>query len=241
MRGRAFRDKVRGEQNLVIIFGDRNPRRRRKGLGASSGGQLPGAKFICLGDYANSRGAADMGLYPDLLPGYAPCRRPDAARAGVGRFRSRRRRAEPFADGAGRTARATEGAVRSRVKSCGAATALIRSHYPRLCGRAGHVPDRDRAIADVVLPAANAYEKSGTFTNTCGDLQLMKKAARRGRRHERFRDDRAYRRPHGLRRAQAGAVRRRRSAPTWENRAARNRVKLTVTRFGWKRTDLEPR
>jgi len=31
-------------------------------------------------------------------------------------------------------------------------------------------------IADVVLPAANAYEKSGTFTNTCGDLQVLKKA-----------------------------------------------------------------
>ena len=32
------------------------------------------------------------------------------------------------------------------------------------------------SIADVVLPAANAYEKSGTFTNTAGDLQLVKKA-----------------------------------------------------------------
>jgi NADH-quinone oxidoreductase subunit G len=31
-------------------------------------------------------------------------------------------------------------------------------------------------VADVVLPAANAYEKSGTFTNTCGDLQFVKKA-----------------------------------------------------------------
>jgi NADH-quinone oxidoreductase subunit G len=31
-------------------------------------------------------------------------------------------------------------------------------------------------LAEVVLPAANAYEKSGTFTNTCGDLQLLKKA-----------------------------------------------------------------
>jgi NADH-quinone oxidoreductase subunit G len=31
-------------------------------------------------------------------------------------------------------------------------------------------------MADVVLPAANAYEKSGTFTNTCGDIQLVKKA-----------------------------------------------------------------
>ncbi len=34
------------------------------------------------------------------------------------------------------------------------------------------------ALADVVLPAANAYEKSGTFTNTCGDLQLVKKPAK---------------------------------------------------------------
>ena len=32
------------------------------------------------------------------------------------------------------------------------------------------------ALADVVLPAANAYEKSGTFTSTSGDLQLVKKA-----------------------------------------------------------------
>ena len=31
-------------------------------------------------------------------------------------------------------------------------------------------------LADVVLPAANAYEKTGSFTNTCGDLQLVKKA-----------------------------------------------------------------
>src|SRR5260370_29805820 len=31
-------------------------------------------------------------------------------------------------------------------------------------------------LADVVLPAACAYEKSGTFTNTCGDLQLVNKA-----------------------------------------------------------------
>ena len=32
------------------------------------------------------------------------------------------------------------------------------------------------SIADVVLPVANAYEKGGTFTNTCGDVQMLKKA-----------------------------------------------------------------
>ena len=31
-------------------------------------------------------------------------------------------------------------------------------------------------MADVVLPAANAYEKAGTFTNTSGDMRLIKKA-----------------------------------------------------------------
>ena len=32
------------------------------------------------------------------------------------------------------------------------------------------------ALADVVLPAACAYEKEGTFTNTCGELQRVKRA-----------------------------------------------------------------
>jgi NADH-quinone oxidoreductase subunit G len=29
-------------------------------------------KYVCLLDYSNSRGASDMGLLPDLLPGYRP-------------------------------------------------------------------------------------------------------------------------------------------------------------------------
>jgi NADH-quinone oxidoreductase subunit G len=33
------------------------------------------------------------------------------------------------------------------------------------------------ALADVVFPAASLYEKTGTVTNTFGDLQLAKKAA----------------------------------------------------------------
>jgi NADH-quinone oxidoreductase subunit G len=33
------------------------------------------------------------------------------------------------------------------------------------------------ALADVVFPAANLYEKAGTVTNTYGDIQLLKKAA----------------------------------------------------------------
>ena len=35
-------------------------------------------KFAFLGDHSNSRGAADMGLLPDLLPGYVPVSAPGA-------------------------------------------------------------------------------------------------------------------------------------------------------------------
>ena len=35
------------------------------------------------------------------------------------------------------------------------------------------------ALADVVFPAASLYEKSGTVTNTFGDVQLARKAADR--------------------------------------------------------------
>ena len=31
-------------------------------------------------------------------------------------------------------------------------------------------------LADVVLPAASAYEKNGTVTNVCGEVQKLKKA-----------------------------------------------------------------
>jgi NADH-quinone oxidoreductase subunit G len=67
----VLRDKLRGEQNLVIVFGS-----ELRGGDLSSlvkfGSAISGAKFVCLADYANSRGAADMGLYPELLPGYHP-------------------------------------------------------------------------------------------------------------------------------------------------------------------------
>src|SRR5581483_8170467 len=65
----ALRDKLRAEQGLVIIFGS-EIRGKHIAEMVKFGGQVPGAKLVCLGDYANSRGAADMGLYPDLLPGY---------------------------------------------------------------------------------------------------------------------------------------------------------------------------
>ena len=65
-----MRDALKNEKGLVIIFGSELRGGDVKAL--VDFGLAQGAKFICLGDYANSRGAADMGLYPDMLPGYAP-------------------------------------------------------------------------------------------------------------------------------------------------------------------------
>src|SRR5207245_8729728 len=64
-----LREKLRGERNAVIIFGSelRSDAIAELVKFASS---IPGAKLVCLGDYANSRDTADMGLYSDLLPGY---------------------------------------------------------------------------------------------------------------------------------------------------------------------------
>src|SRR5437868_4175701 len=67
----GVRDKLRAEQNLVVVFGS-ELRGNDIAVLAEFGSALPGAKVVCLADYANSRGASDMGLYPDLLPGYLP-------------------------------------------------------------------------------------------------------------------------------------------------------------------------
>ena len=140
------------------------------------GSGISGAKFICLGDYANSRGAADMGLYPDLLPGYHPV-------AGSSEFHEEwgeipQTAGLDLAGNGGRgQSRQAESALRGRRESGRDGCRLIPSR-----SRTAFVVVQDMfltetaVMADVVLPAANAYEKSGTFTNTCGDLQLVKKA-----------------------------------------------------------------
>src|SRR5277367_6555250 len=65
----SLRERVRVEQNLVIVFGSELRGHGIEKLVTFASG-LEGAKLICLGDYSNSRGASEMGVYPDLLPGY---------------------------------------------------------------------------------------------------------------------------------------------------------------------------
>ncbi len=171
----ALRDKLRGEQNLVIIFGSEIRGNDIEVL-VKFGSAIPGAKFVCLGDYANSRGAADMGLYPDLLPGYHRV-------ADNGKFH-REWGGIPTTPGLN-VLQMVDAARAGKLQAL-----YVVGSNP--IGRFGIDPfafskslvvvqdmflTETALMADVVLPAANAYEKSGTFTNTCGDVQLIKKAS----------------------------------------------------------------
>jgi NADH-quinone oxidoreductase subunit G len=169
-----LRNKLKAEQGLVVIFGSEL---RGADLKALVGlGLAQGAKFLCLGDYANSRGAADMGLYPDLLPGYAPV---DSAT----NFH------EKWLDGIPQAAglnllQMVDAARDGKLKALYVVGSNPVARYnidPFALSKAFVVLQdmfltETARIADVVLPVANAYEKSGTYTNTAGDLQLLRKA-----------------------------------------------------------------
>jgi NADH-quinone oxidoreductase chain G len=172
----AFREQLLREQNLVIIFGS-EIRAEAIGWLVKFGAGISGAKFVCLGDYANSRGAADMGLYPDLLPGYHPV-------AGVN-YPKFHEEWGGIPQTPGLTLpEMVESARSGKLKAfyVVGANPVGRFEIDPFAFSQSFVVVQDMfltetaSLADVVLPAANAYEKSGTFTNTCGDLQLVKKA-----------------------------------------------------------------
>ncbi len=133
------------------------------------------AKLVCLGDYANSRGAADMGLYPDLLPGYHPLS--DAAKLGDWAATIPQ---EPGLNIAQMFDAAKSGALKA-MYVVGSNPVSRYSVDPFALENTFLVVQdmfltETALLADVVLPAACAYEKAGTLTNTCGDLQMLKKA-----------------------------------------------------------------
>ena len=88
-------------------------------------------------------------------------------------------------------------------------------------------------IADVVLPVANAYEKSGTLHQHLRRPADAEEGRRLRRNAQRLRVHRAHRASHGIRRSQAGSLRRCGvRAPTWGRHAGRNRAKSTSTPCG---------
>jgi len=172
-----FAKAVMAEESLLIIFGQEFRGEQIESL-VAWGLKRGNVRFAFLGDHSNSRGAADMGLLPDLLPGYIPVTTPGA-----------------FADeyaGMPATPGKTSPEILDAAQSGQLGALLIVGDNP--VARLDLAPDALRKTfvivqdlfltetaqqADVVLPAASLYEKSGTVTNTFGDVQLAKKAADR--------------------------------------------------------------
>jgi NADH-quinone oxidoreductase subunit G len=172
LKNAAFRDAVLGEEPLVVVIGSELRGGDLEAL-VKWGLGRGGVRFAYLGDHANSRGAADMGLFPDLLPGYVPVSSPGAFAteyagmpAVVGKTQ-----AEMLAGGlaallvvGANPAGAASGLDPSALKN---AFVVVQDLFLT----------ETAALADVVFPAASLYEKTGTVTNTFGDLQMAKKAA----------------------------------------------------------------
>jgi len=172
---RSLREKLRAEKDLIIIFGSEIAGAAVQEL-AKFAASVSGGKLICLGDYANSRGAADMGLYPDLLPGYLPVSEATKLHSEWGASFP----ASPGLSIPGMFDAAKGGHLKALYIVGANPVGRLEVGPSTLKDTFVVVQDmfltETAALADVVLPAANAYEKSGTFTNTCGDIQILKKA-----------------------------------------------------------------
>jgi NADH-quinone oxidoreductase subunit G len=165
---------LRAEGEVVIVFGAELQNQDIGNL-VKFGTSLPRAKFICLSDGANSRGAADMGLSPNLLPGYETDRKRWSEAWGVAISEKPGMNLPQMLEAAQSGLLPVFYVVGSDpVKDYAVDVGAFRNTYLI-------VEDlfltSTAAMADLVLPSSSPYEKSGTFTNTCGDLQVIRKAA----------------------------------------------------------------
>ena len=154
----SLRDKLKTKPELVILFDDsfQGPHvGRLVEFGESLG--IP-VSYVCLLDYSNSRGAIDMGLAPELLPGYKPAEQP------------------------GMHLKEMLGADLSALWVVGANPFQAGEALPPANRKCGFLVVQDLFLtetaqqADVVLPSASAYEKKGTVTNVTGEIQRLKRA-----------------------------------------------------------------
>jgi NADH-quinone oxidoreductase subunit G len=174
-----FAKSVLAEESLVVICGEEFRGEAVAELVSWGTKRGPNqVRFAYLGDHSNARGAADMGLFPDLLPGYVPVAAPGAFAEYHGMP------SEPGMDWRGICDAAGMGKM--------GALLLVGSNPIHSLGIFNSNPFKKSfvivqdlfltetaALADVVLPAASLYEKAGTVTNTFGDVQLVCKAADR--------------------------------------------------------------
>jgi NADH-quinone oxidoreductase subunit G len=175
-----LKQSLEAESDVAIVFGSVISGAAIANL-VAFGSSLPGkVRFMALGDYANSRGAADMGMLPDRLPGYAYLDNKAAVAAIERHWGSK------LPSTAGLTApQMVEAAQAGKLNALYVVGANPLAHYGTLGFGRGKVQllivhdlflTETALQADIVFPAASAYEKDGSVTNTSGEIQLLRKA-----------------------------------------------------------------
>jgi NADH-quinone oxidoreductase subunit G len=150
-----LRDALAAETELVVLFNDSvkgEDVRKLVAFGESLG--IP-VSYCALVDYSNSRGAIDMGVTPELLPGYHA--------SGVAGLNLREMQTAPDLD--------AFWVVGANPLQHG----KLASKRPFIVVQDMFLTETAQ-LADVVLPSASAYEKNGTVTNGCGEVQRLKRA-----------------------------------------------------------------
>ena len=142
----SLRGALEAETELVILFGDAIKGDAVRQLVAFGDSLGIPVKYVCLVDYSNSRGAFDMGLLPD--PGGLSGDRILAAQDLDLLWVVN---ANPL--------------EKTALASTGAFVVVQDMFLTETAQR-----------ADVVFPSASAYEKGGTVTNVCGEVQKLKPA-----------------------------------------------------------------
>jgi len=176
-----LKDSLEKETDVFILFGASVQGAAVRDL-VTFGSRIQGkTRYVALGDYANSRGAAEMGVLPDRLPGYA------ALGDSAERSRFSKLWGCEIPPAPGMNARVMmEAAAGGKLK----ALYVVGANPVKTFGISA--PDRIAGLdllivqdmfltetaqrADVVLPAASTYEKDGTMTNTTGEVQMTRRA-----------------------------------------------------------------
>jgi NADH-quinone oxidoreductase subunit G len=176
-----LKDALAKEKDVVILFGagvNGAAVRDLVKFGSSLQGQT---RYMALGDYANSRGAADMGILPDRLPGYS------AVSDGNERARFGKLWGKEIPSSKGMNAQQMmQAALDGKLK----ALYVVGANPVKTFGIKApeKFPGVDLLVvqdmfmtetaqrADVILPAASTYEKDGTLTNTAGEIQMAWRA-----------------------------------------------------------------
>jgi NADH-quinone oxidoreductase subunit G len=157
----GLREKLAAEPELIILFGPAIKGERIRQLVAFGDSLGIPTRYVCLLDYSNSRGASDMGVLPDLLPGYASAR-DSGLEPGMNY--------DQMLEDTNLDALWVVGSNPESRQAIAARGAFIVVQDLFLTETAKR--------ADVVFPAASAYEKNGTVTNVTGEVQKLSRGAK---------------------------------------------------------------